>query len=616
MKTLIFALLISTFAVAQDPGVTLSDQEISNKLVSVAKDIENQNILAGATQLQPCRDDFQRRARQPGTTERDNIDALERCLGGKISPSDAAALSDSLSLQAFKLIPSKTVQNVTKYLTKNLYRELTGVDIEEADTAKKLQSMKFKTMKQVDHKVFFDLYKNQIAKNVLYEVSRFCLQDFRNKKPGSGTQTTFIQHWNNLDAFADGQDPKAVYSITELTDDSTNYQFLDTNTSSKTPAPQTAQTGYAEIMRNVFNTRDIPDSKRLSKFFFFCGQKINELCQKREDSCQNTNVSSGRSCAPGIGEKACLTKSRLVAFRSALKDTDKVVEDFMTNGGTDVSIALKSDQIIRRYTGGGNGDKSLNELTNEASAAFFKANENESTQEASDCIQKGGSNCERFEIVDDSEVRIEANTNIAYTVKREAELQRVRELKAMAGDDLKKYLEAHYPDLKPDDSDLINKISHRWDSERQAMIDEIKKKIGERQISSAAANTTVSPGLTKREDTAKKNARDVLTEKTRLAQVVFFNNVISSSLDLKTTSGTSLGRNIQALNNEVDSAEELQPGLFTDLKSRLGTQPGSSTSQMAGNETVTNLEFLDQFIGVQPDPGISGPRPATTGRPD
>jgi chorismate mutase len=298
-----------------------------------------------------------------------------------------------------------------------------------------------------------------------------------------------------------------------------------------------------------------------------------------------------------------------------MKASDKIVEEFDKNAGSDISIMLNPNEVVKRYqrgTGSGN-EKSLNELTNNASIDFYKASEQDnSDDEAQKCIDSDGRDCEQFEIVDDSVARIKTNNEIVYEAKRLAEMERVKDLAQKGGLNLETYIDTYYPDLKEiaknSPNELVAEIGKKWDARREALKKEIQNRIGDRQITeteAAKAASSGTPFANKGQETAVENAKQALNEKKRLAQIVFFNNIISSSLNLQTQSGQSLGRNIQAFDNEVDSAEnDVQSGLFDNLRTSLKTTGGSSggSSQLTGNESVTNIDFLDQFIGIPKDP--------------
>lgn len=634
MKTLIFTLIFShqAFAATTTPP-EITDPQITRQLVSVAQDIKNEQVIAGVPDLQKCQQDYQQAQKSqsaPASGAADPaLQALERCVKDKINsagPQQAGTLSDKLNLETYKLIPSKTVQNVTTYLTEKLYQSLTGVDLKERDVARKIQAMKFNTKKQINHKDFYELYKNQIAKNALYEVSRFCLVDFRRNPEIGGAATgtsTFAEHWGDLSDFASDN---IQFQNVGFSDDG-DPKFEQSNSTSSADSTQS----YRDIMKNVFNTGSTTiDPDKLSRFFFYCGKKINELCENFEKKCTTGTNCTGASQqaqtppaggqTPAVtltgGQKACLAKTRLTAFKRAMKASEDIVKGFEENVGADIFLKLDKDMMVKRYQGGQGDEKSINELTNNASAEFFKATKNESMSEAQDCVDDPA-NCDQFVVESDAETRIEQNTQLVYLAKREAELARVKELVKTGGQPLDEYLEKNYPDLKDKPrAQLENLISQRWDARRIAIIDEIKNKIGTRQVTEQEASKASTQGLANlKEDVARDNAKAAISEKTRLAQVVFFNNIISSSLKLKDSNQNELGRNVQALDNEFDGADSEAKGVFTNLRSQLrGSTSGSSGGgQLTGNESVTNIEFLDEFIGVPKDQ--TGNSRSTAGRP-
>lgn len=620
MKTLLIllGLAISVFAAA-DSMQEISDAEISNQLVSVAQDIRNEQVIAGVPDLQSCQQAYQRTqtARAPGAPD-PGLAALETCVKtkiGSLGAQRAATLSDHLNLVTYNLIPSKSVQNVTNYLTEKLYQSLTGIDLKQKDVAQRIQAMRFKNKKQVDHKDFYVLYKTQIAKNALYEVSRFCLMDFRRHlrptSPNPPTApstapTSFSLHWGDLADFASKNPPLNSYTL----HDSGEPKFEQSSPSSNSSSdPETA---YRDILKNVFDKNESNasstgiDQQRLNNFFMFCGRKINEMCKDYETKC-----TTGSSCPTPLsgqtlpdtalagGSKACLAKTRLTAFRKAMTASDEIVRGISENAGRDITLALDGNEIVKRYNRGQGDEKSINELTNIASADFYQQTQGDNTSEAQNCLGNP-TNCDQFAIVSDAENRIEQNTNLVYLAKREAELARVRQLVTMGGQPLEKYLEDHYPDLKDkkNDKDLEKFISQRWDARRTGMIKEIQDKIGSRQVTEKEAGVKDA-----KKNVAKSNAEQVLSERNRLAQVVFFNNIISSSLVLQDGSGTELGRNVQAQKNEFDSSDTIAQGVFTNLRTKLEDKDDASKDRgTSGNESISSITFLNEFIGIPKSP--------------
>lgn len=603
MKAFFLLTILSLNAFAMGPRETrMSDQEVSQKLVSVARDIENERMLGAVQQLQQCKDRF---PFDPSTTPTPaQFQALQTCVQQQVgnSPEQIAQISDQLKLETFRLIPSKTVNNVTEYLTKKLYKNMTGVDLDQRSIEDRIEAMKFKNKKQLDQQQFFELYKNQMSKNVIYEISRFCFEDFRNKTTSapnapSGPNSSFIDNWANLAAFT--------------TSDPQGLSVDDSGTPSFRVADQTtgvnAQGSYQGILEKIVGTGSSAgtlDSTKLSNFFQFCAKQIDVLCKAYENSCAKSSTDLGTTSCASSGSRACLAKNRIIAARRALSASREIWEEFTKDNNTNVTIALDPRQVVKRYSGGtqDRSEKTFNDLTNTASADFFKGSENDNNQAAEDCIRAGGdgSSCDAFTIVDDSAARIQYSTNLEYTAKRTAEIERIKALVSGNRQTLLEYLENNYPDLKkPYEDGTINleeAVAQRWDGQRQAMLQEITAKIKPRQIS----ETEIAADQDLQKNTAVANATVALNEKARLAQVVLFNNIISSSLELKFESGASAGRNVQTLANEIDTAEnEFQVSNFANLRASLVDSGSSGGSSSGGTgQTITDISFLYELIGI------------------
>jgi hypothetical protein len=629
MKTLIFALIFSSFASAQpaQPEVRLSDAEINNKLIGVARDIENERILEGIPDFQRCKQQFAFKTVETTDAMRqrsaqDATKCFEDAIKNKNSLQEIAAISDKLNLEAYKLIPSKTVQEVTKYLSNKMYKSLTGIDYEETDVKKRIESLKFnKNKKIVDQKQFIILYKNQIAKNVMTEVSRFCLEDFRVKTPPSND--SFEAHWKKyLDDGPSGNFQPAVSGtgapgVTDQGSPFTNFDAASASRDDKDAA-------YGKIVNATF-PGDIPASDKLSAFFFFCGGQINELCSSFE-----ARVSASGSAATvtdKTGSRACLTKSRLVSYKKALKASDLIIDDFDKNGGGNAFRLLDNpSELVKAYgSGKDKNEKSLNEISNNSSIDFFAATENEDTQQAEACARNGtAADCDEFVIVDDSRIKIQYNLEIQYTAKREAEIARVRKLKAGDQQSLLEYLktngylaaaEAIEKNTQPQPN-LEELVGQAWEAKKIALQEEIQKRLGKRQITENEAQAKTNGTDENRVAYAKDNAQEALNERARLSRVIFFNNIISSNLEL-VQSGKVIGRNTQALSGEVNALDgQINASIFQNLRDSLpaDTSGGGQNRGPTGREDVSDVSFLDQFLGGAPKPQTRGQGQTQGGR--
>lgn len=646
MKTLIFTLVFTFQALAAGTGGTrevgLTDQEIRQKLISVAQDIKNEDILKGVNDLDDCKRNF----RPPsGADNTAALTSLQSCINGKFtgkSEEQIKSISDKLNLETFNLIPSKTVKNVTDYLSKKLYKNLTGVDLDERDQAQRIKNLKFGNKKQVDQKEFFDLYKNQLAKNAIFEISRFCFVDFRWGAAPTPRADNFMGHWDDLKDFATPVDITTLSGSprSSLLTVNDNGGPFDGSTTATTPTG-TAES-YQDIFKNIFGSGTTPPApEKLDHFFSFCGQNIKKMCDDFENTLKSATGPQGRttavtsasptgspstpaSTAPTVGEKACIAKNRLTAYRNAFNASDQVYNEFVNGQGQGQSFSVALRTAVKRYErGNGANEKSLTDLTNNASHDFYEANKNESNQDAEDCARNGADDaCEKFIVIGDSRENIANNTDLVYLAKKEAERARIEALIRGNQQSLNDYLDKNYPDLKAKldsdttgtvKNDLPKLIAARWEAKRLAMQQEIQDRLGKRQITEAEATSGGSAGgsggamASQAKTYARENAQNALNEKARLSQVVFFNNIIASSLELKKANGSggfqTLGRNVGAINSEIEAArsETQQSELFQNLQSTLGRNGGSggsSSGGLSGTESINNIDFLNEFIGI------------------
>ena len=95
----------------------------------------------------------------------------------------------------------------------------------------------------------------------------------------------------------------------------------------------------------------------------------------------------------------------------------------------------------------------------------------------------------------------------------------------------------------------------------------------------------------------QENITKTKEERARLAQVVMFNNIITSQLELqKNVGGTtqSLGRNVSGWNKEkagLDKIQGIDPTVFSGIQDSADTK-GSKTK-----ESIADVTFLKDILG-------------------
>lgn len=601
MKKLIWLTPLLSFPLlaASGDGPEIVNSNDNKQIVSFIKDVEVKGLLEGSGEFKNCRDKYKFEANDPNKDSK--LDAAEKCFRDELAkvkdPKKLQQLSDSLKLQQYGLVQSNNVKEIQNYLSDKLYESLTGIKRSEANKKALIESMKFKNKKHIDQKVFFELYKTQLGKNALYEISRFCMEDFRlESSPGN----TFVEHWKNYD-------PNAALNISDVTDTGTP-KFL-TKFSDTTKKEMI----YDDIFKSINgpNTASKLSDDQLSKFFMYCGQAITPLCNEFERT-QRSNgqaaTSSVGATTPTKGAAACLAKSRIRSFKQALANADKVIEQFKEMSADNATKLLMGDKVHLYADGTDPNEKSIDELTTHSSTDLLEGSLSDSNLEkkAQECQQNPTfDGCEAFISKGDTLDKSKHKLELELTLKREVELARVRELKAKDAKDLKQYLEDNgYWELVKDFDNLTqaqieDAISKSFDAQKNALLAEINDKLGKRQVSE---NTT-----TLQKADVDKVIQDSKEEKARLAQVVLFNNIITSHLTLKKKDASGklqdAGRNTKAWQVEEQALKnaKVDESLFSSLKASDSGNGGSSSS----TERVNNYDFntvLDSLLGKATQP--------------
>lgn len=596
MKKLIFFLVFGSPSLYAS-GPEIMERDEGKQIVSIIKDIEVKDMLAKSNEFSSCRDMYQFKADASEDEKNASLQKAEACFKTKM-PKDGkklTQLADSLNLQNYGLIKSKNLKDIQNYLSDKLYESMTGVKREEADKKKLIESMKFGNKKHIDQKTFIEMYKTQLGKNALYEVSRFCFEDLRIKNQTD--KTSFAEHWAKygtseitIDEITDNGEPKFLGSFSDATSKEKVYQ---------------------DIFQSIQGASGAKLSEGLlSGFFIFCGQQIVPLCEKFEEVQRKGNseaISKVDSNGTSRGAAACLTKSRIQAFKRALANADKIIEQFDEMKGDSLNLmiaGLKGEPIDIKIFGDGKdpNEKSIDDLTNHASTDLYQGGLTKDSafdQKAADCEKNPSlDNCEAFIAQGDDLDKAKHRVELEMSLKREVEMARVRELIQKDRADLEKYLEENgyfklledYKNKKLTEAEIEEKIGQAFEAKKIAILEQINNKLGKRQV----AKSETALDQTKVKDVIQ----DTKEERARLAQVVMFNNIITSHLKLQKEVSPGkyeeVGRNTRAWQQEEDALKDatIDPELFANLKA---TDDGKGN--VTKNSQLGSFKVLDSILG-------------------
>lgn len=622
MRLLFLTLLLSLGLPAADDttGEILTDQQLSTKFVSVIQATRVEDQLIQSSIFAKCATDFKFDAKKTRDQQTDEATGaqISKCFEDEIKKQPAAKieeLSKSMNLQGFQLVRSKNVQDITKFLTARVYKRMTGIDLEEQNMEKKIKAMRFDNpdRKVVDQRDFVELYKIELGKSALYEISRFCFTNLRRTTPKNPETSghSFVDHW--------GTQPAKDYFGTGVIDPNTK-QISRAEIVNFTDVPKhpfgnltggDKQSTYDEIIKSFSKNPDFT-ANTIKDFFTSCMRTITPLCNVFRDASRpnpaNPPVVPATAAtppAPGAtnptvtqtasapGANACLTQGRLMAIRKAMKDTTVVLADWDSLRAGN-SIKLDKDPTFYNERDGQDGYSAVSTL---GSDDFLEASDNQRQQRLSDCTGLQGSDipddCEGFLVEDDSLKKALRDTDFNLRLKTELELKRIEELKSNK-QGLEEYLDKMgYLELKEqfknNPATFDTEVKNFFDSQRLAALNQIRAKVGSRQLDSGTNSDQ------DKLNALNENVSVSKSESARLAQVVLFTNIITSSLTLeKANKGggtTVIGQNTQGLDRERN-ANSQDNGAFFQNFSSIQSNKGDN-----GGNILEDISFLDEIIG-------------------
>lgn len=160
-----------------------SNEEVETYLEAV-KDREVEDQLRGSPQFETCQNNAKALvASDPSKTQAEHFENCLRTEFANIDDQEIENLSQDLDLKSFNREASKNAKTVREYLSRRLRRAMYGVDDQE--------NIKFKDRNIINHDVYYQLYAEQIGKNTLLEVSKYCLENLGLKGDSSADLPKF-----------------------------------------------------------------------------------------------------------------------------------------------------------------------------------------------------------------------------------------------------------------------------------------------------------------------------------------------------------------------------------------------------------------------------------------
>jgi|GEM_PF-5822117 len=600
-------LLISMTAFAQGEGFNY--ETLSQRFVTSVKEAQ---VDADFLQIQEVQDCV---SENPVTNVEDKAKIQEaqrkaaNCLRAKFAAVDEGKLTElskKLELDAYGVVKGKSNQALVDYLSGRLEKALYGA---EGGNVVRLRDQKL-----VDQKVFVDIYETQLGKNILLEISNYCFSrlDITPKPNGRLKQLAGLnsQSGNQIkdNVLTQGFDDRASVG-TAITDTSNIYDNIK-----------------GELEQVTLGLDAQAAAAKLNNLFIVCVTAIPKMCEMYEDClCQykqskpqeypntpacNPNAvykcSSVPTTMPDRGSHSCHVSARLRGYRTnltAVKATqDRFSQDYGSVAGTEVFRG--KDSYDKAAAGPNESVDDLTSMTTSEVDAAFKTSELAAETGAipDDCAAKPEEpECAKF-YYKGSEVEKFAQSSAGFSAATLLESEKINRL-ATKDDELKKYLNGRgYFDLEAqvgqgNSADIVAAARNRFEAEREATFTEMTNAFERKQFTTdVLANETDAQKQTRAEQVKK----EYQNKGKEFQQLLLFNNVVSSYLDLRRMGDNgeleSAGKNTRAFEREVRTAQN-QEGSEGALEYFSQINSGEDSKLRDSDTPLVNIDFLDQILG-------------------
>lgn len=614
--TLTFLLFWSAPMLASDPvvekegefyGTTLREKELEDQLLesSLYKDCKDKNKdVALAT-----------RAAE-----------INKCVGlalDKASDTDIKSLSEKVDLTSINEEQTKTTKGIREYLSERVARAIYGKDY---DPLKTLQKTKY-----VDQTVFFDLYAEQLGKNVLLEVSNYCLENIRyldsNKNvlsetttpPGCSVSTVTKNDGKKYATIKD----ECLKNIVEV-NYPVNKKEGDDTFNSQVEAALVSVEKLKEASHKEIKTGNAAYFEKKSNF---CAIVVNSMCTRYKCS-QPNNLMPAEDCTPSgnnsssttktpkdifgeaknYGAKACVVLDRIRKYKTTITQVEKAKEDLLKTGGGKKGFDSSFFEKVYSGTyerGAGSNEESLSEI---ATISSREITENEDIdelyglkEEAKELRQKcknesdieSSEECKKLIDLDLEEKQVALETSF----RTETEV-RIKELKALKDNEaIKDYLtkiglgNLYKDGLKTEE--LKDLITTHYTSERNALIEEMKNKLKTKLAEKDAQGNVKKDQL---EAAVSNTITDLENQKDRLATTLHYNNIVTSFLTTQSADGKEESKNTIGLQNEMQGYQDYQVKGDSDDYFNNVTE-GEDLGKASDAEGLKYMDYIDQVLG-------------------
>tara|TARA_Y100000782_G_scaffold84715_1_gene91822 strand:+ start:12848 stop:14866 length:2019 start_codon:yes stop_codon:yes gene_type:complete len=199
-------------------------------------------------------------------TEKESKEKIRTCFDEAIASADDKQLQkvgQKLDINPVDFKDTKGAKSIREFLSKRIYEAIHGEDYE---------NKRLKELKHIDHSLFLKLYESQVSKNLILDVSRYCLENIGLKdNPGS----YIVYAAPAADVPEDKRSKAYDYMIDQMNkqsesagiglrakvvfeEDSQNKSFVQKDTPTEAPKSFSGSTGVTSFWNSIQEYRYCP----------------------------------------------------------------------------------------------------------------------------------------------------------------------------------------------------------------------------------------------------------------------------------------------------------------------------------------------------------------------
>lgn len=403
------------------------------------------------------------------------------------------------------------IQKLENFLAKRLDETLYG-DAKKNETNSN-------EVRVVSHNVFFDLQESQVGKNVISAISSYCI---------------------NADAQYLYDPNKKAKNIEALK----NFQDIKDD---KTGASENKNTSYLRWEN--------------------CAKNIKNICSGQDLA---SEIDTSTDLYKRSKTQACLVTKNIANARQVLLKLEQIKKANAENAQQPGTV-LQGKKQSSVYTGGkeGKDGKNIDDLTSISSSDIAKSGYDEGIKEKKkmldDCKSAGNAEsaeCKKiFLTADDAE---EEKKELEEYNMRTKVLEAKVSAQDITNEDVTSYLKEQGYDeekiqamLKSSVDDVKAKIAERYKAERDAIKEELNKKLKEKTLTTEEVKDKNSI-----QSKISSLASEVQGRPEELKNLIHYNNVVSGFLSIDTGNkekNTPEAQNVASIVRELDNSEGLTP---------------------------------------------------------